>query len=312
MQGLDNLNLRLSYAGGNQEGRMQADKLKSLKKALLYSYQAATAILQDGREFKCLINPDKNRIDYEDKIISIPYRDICLNNDNNIEEDINLKVGDIFIWKETNTYWLIYLENIEEDAYFRAEIRRCNSEIEINGNKYKIYVRGPQKNDLVWNSKRDGVLLNDMNYDLKVYITKNEETEAFFHRFTKVYLKGKPWEVVSIDNITSNGIITVYLKETFSNSIEDEVNKNKKPDVITDSKISGDTIVYPYDIKEYSIVGETSGSWSISNTKKAEIISQTDTSIVLEIITGKSGEFNLIYNVAGKEPIVLPIVIKSL
>ena len=75
MQGLSNLNLRLSYSGGNQEGRMQTDKLKSLKKALLYSYQAATAILQDGREFKCLINPDKNKIDYEDKIISIPYKD---------------------------------------------------------------------------------------------------------------------------------------------------------------------------------------------------------------------------------------------
>jgi hypothetical protein len=46
---------------------------------LLYSYQAATAILEDGREFRCLINPDKNKPAYDNKIISIPYKDICLN-----------------------------------------------------------------------------------------------------------------------------------------------------------------------------------------------------------------------------------------
>ncbi|MGN0992905.1 MAG: hypothetical protein ACI4PE_03200 [Bacilli bacterium] len=102
MSGLDNLKARLLYNGGNQEGRMQSDKLRSLKKALLYSYQAATAILEDGREFRCLINPDKNKIDYEDKIISIPYKDICLNKDkledktSKGEEEINLQVGDIF------------------------------------------------------------------------------------------------------------------------------------------------------------------------------------------------------------------------
>lgn len=55
------------------------DKLRSLKKALLYSYQAATAILSDGREFRCLINPDKNKPAYDNKMLSIPFKDICLN-----------------------------------------------------------------------------------------------------------------------------------------------------------------------------------------------------------------------------------------
>ena len=130
MSGLDNLKTRLQYAGGkNQESRMQADKLKTLKKALLYSYQAATAVLEDGREFRCLINPDKLKQDYDDKIISIPYKDICLNKDkqektSEHEEEIGLQVGDVFCWKETNSYWLVYLQRYEEDAYFRAEIRK--------------------------------------------------------------------------------------------------------------------------------------------------------------------------------------------
>jgi hypothetical protein len=76
---LELMNKRLQYNGGNQEQRMIEGKLKTLKKALLYSYQAATAILPDGREFRCLINPDKNKPAYDNKIISIPYKDICLN-----------------------------------------------------------------------------------------------------------------------------------------------------------------------------------------------------------------------------------------
>ena len=76
---LELLNKRLQYQGGNQEQRFINDKLHGLKKALLYSYQAATAILSDGKEFRCLINPDKNKPAYDNKIISIPYKDICLN-----------------------------------------------------------------------------------------------------------------------------------------------------------------------------------------------------------------------------------------
>ena len=76
MSGLENLTKRLNYRGGNQEGRMQQRKLETLKKALIYSYQAATAKLSDGREFRCLINPDKLKTDYDNRIISIPFKDI--------------------------------------------------------------------------------------------------------------------------------------------------------------------------------------------------------------------------------------------
>ena len=101
MSGLDNLNKRLNYRGNNQQNRMISGKLASLKRALLYSYQAATAILEDGREFRCLINPDKLKTNYDDKIISIPFEDICLNSDK-IEktsegiQPIGIKTGDVF------------------------------------------------------------------------------------------------------------------------------------------------------------------------------------------------------------------------
>jgi hypothetical protein len=47
---IEELKQRLDYYGGdNQQDRMINDKLRSLKRSLLYSYQAATAILADGR-----------------------------------------------------------------------------------------------------------------------------------------------------------------------------------------------------------------------------------------------------------------------
>lgn len=100
MSGLDNLNSRLSYRGGvKQQDRMENGKLTSLRRALLYSYQAATAILADGREFRCLINPDKLKVDYEDKIISIPFEDTCLNEipgTGKKYQVIGMKAGDVF------------------------------------------------------------------------------------------------------------------------------------------------------------------------------------------------------------------------
>ena len=56
---LENLSTRVNYYGTHTKARMETDKLRSLKAALKNSYQRQTAILQDGREFFCLINPDK-------------------------------------------------------------------------------------------------------------------------------------------------------------------------------------------------------------------------------------------------------------
>ena len=102
MSGLDKLRMRLNYTGGiKQEDRFIKDKEYSLKKALLYSYQAETAVLADGREFRCLINPDRLKNDYDDKIISIPFKDICLNADKIGKtaeglQEIGMKAGDVF------------------------------------------------------------------------------------------------------------------------------------------------------------------------------------------------------------------------
>lgn len=198
MKSLETLQSRLKFNGGNaQQARMNESKLKSLKRALLYSYQAATAILSDGREFRCLINPDKLKYNYDDKIISIPFKDICLNADKIKRktmqdiENINMQPGDVFTWKENGSHWIVYSRRLEETAYFRAEIRRCDDTVEIDGKSYHIYVRGPEQLSLEWR-KGNYEMFNKENYTLMMYITKDAVTEDYFHRFTRIKIKDKP------------------------------------------------------------------------------------------------------------------------
>lgn len=321
MSGLDNLNTRVGYRGGKQQDRMINGKLASLKRALLYSYQAATAVLEDGREFRCLINPDKLKEDYDDKIISIPFEDICLNKPRVGKtsegiETIGMKTGDTFTWKETDTKWLVYLQRLEEKAYFRAEIRKCEESIEINGKPYWFFVRRYGQEDALWHTTK-GLSWNELNYSLLLYITKDEFTQSYFKRFQIIEFGGQPWEVQDINIYSTDGFVVVLLKEHYNNTIEEQVEQEKQQneEIPEDNnnaiKIEGNLIVYPYDEIEYSIIGATGGIWKINGTK-AKILNQTSEAVLVAITTGRSGEFELVYKRDGEEDIVTKVTIESL
>lgn len=326
---LDNMRKRLEYAGGNQQGRMNKDKLHSLKQALLYSYQAATAKLSDGREFRCLINKNKLSPDLDDKILSIPFKDICLN-----EQEIgtttegmvetNIKEGDVIEWKENGSHWLVLLQRLEETAYFRANIRRCRYEITLdNGKTYWASVRGPVEQNIQW-LQSGGNYINALNNTLMIYLTQNEETLQYFHRFTKVVINGQTWETQAIDNISTPGVIQVYLKEAANNTPETDIEKavenSINVDIVKEQEdiyIHGSEVVYPYDVKTYEIrnySGEP-GSWFIAEESRKNIVkiaSQDQTSATVQIITGRSAKFTLVYKTVDAIIATLEIDIDSL
>lgn len=320
---------RLNYmGGGNQQARMNKDKLKTLKKALLYSYQAATAILSDGREFRCLINPNKLSVDLDNKILSIPFKDICLNEDRvgtttQGEVETNIKEGDVIEWKENGSHWIVYLQRLEETAYFRADLRRCRHQIILeNGNKYWVYIRGPVEQSLVW-AQGGGNYINKLNNTLQMYITQNEETLKYFHRFAKIKLNGNTWEVQAIDNISTPGIIEVALKEYSNNTPKDDIEKAVQDsiDVIyVDEKqeeyVYGPIEVYPYEEHTYELRNSdlTEGQWQLSHMSRvnaAKIVSVDGLKVIIRILTGKSADIQLDF-VSTNRTISLPIEIKSL
>lgn len=312
MSELDNLSIRLNYMGGKTaESRFQTDKLRTLKKALLYSYQGATAVLEDDREFRCLINSDKLKNDYDNKILSIPFEDICLNSEflgiptSLAVQPTNVQVGDVFKWKETDTYWMVYLRYLEEDAYFRAEIRRCSSIATVNGKDYHVYLRGPIETTIRWNQKSN-IVWNNINYSAIIYIKQDEDTNSL-KRFDIIKIDGQNYEVQVVNRYTSGGILIVYLNEYYSNSIREENLEEGEEILISD--IQGKVKVSPFDITSYSI-DQNGGKWSLSNDK-ARILEESESDVTIEIVTGKSGEVELYYTKPSGLVFSLPITIDS-
>lgn len=307
MSGYDNLKKRLEYHGGNADGRMSQDKLRGLKQSLSYSYQDVTVVLEDGREFRALINPNKDDPNYDNKILSIPYEDICLNS-NRIEKT-NIKVGDTVTWKENNTHWLVHLQYLGEEAYFRAQIRRCDQQVEINGKKYWTFIKGSDTSVIDWNNK-EGIYFNNLNYKLIMYITKDENTFNNLHRFSKVKITeeftnlDKTWEVQGVNPYFGDGIIEVFLKEYFENELQDKVDKKRESSqnqiepTPTQAYIDGPKELEVYESATYIIKGLSGGDWYIVENNIERLYQQNKDSIVITIKANKSKNLIIRYKIA--------------
>ena len=296
---------RLDYIGGDIDGRNVKGKLKSMLGALQNSYQAEWITLneydeENSQRWRCLINPDKLKEDYDQKEISIEF-------------ESGLKEGDVFLWDRTNTHWIVYLQEYSEEAYFRANIRRCDYQINIGENKYWIYMRGPMETTIQWRSKHN-LNVNELNYTAVIYITKNEETLNFFERFKTIKMDGHNWEVNAVDRYSQKGIIEVALNETFDNEMED----NMLPNIIYTPEedtlvpyIDGPQIVYAFDENiVYTIKNAEQGKFVV-NCKDVKITNATETSCEISILTGKANSFNLIYKRENQDNVVLGVTIES-
>lgn len=165
-EGLDKMRIRLGWMGGNRDKRMVNEKYRSFSKALKDSYQGEWITLKDGEIFRCLINQNKLTEDYDQKTLSI---DFCS----------KVKEGDVFLWNRTKTHWIVLLQQLTEEAYFRGQIRRCDYKIAVDEEEYWIYLRGPQQTTEEWQTQHN-LAINGLNYTLMFYVTKNDTTKEFF------------------------------------------------------------------------------------------------------------------------------------
>lgn len=294
---------RLEYLGGDTDGRNVKGKLKSMLAALRDSYQAEWITLNEYDEekkarWRCLINPDKLKEDYDQKEISIQF-------------ESNLKEGDVFLWDRTKTHWIVYLQEYNEEAYFRANIRRCDYQIDIGDNKYWVYMRGPMETTIQWRSKHN-LNVNELNYTAVMYITKNEETLSFFDRFKIIKWDGHNWIVNAVDRYSQKGIIEVVLNEHFDNEMEDNmiIPEIIEPDIGT-PHIKGSQFVEPYAENLLYVVKNANNGTFIVNSTKVKLNNVTESSCEISILTGKSHSFDLIYRRNGKDDIVLNITVES-
>lgn len=228
LKGLDNLATRLNAAGGPvQQNRMIEQKRKTLQAATYYSYQGAKITpIGDDNVYQALINPNKLTLDYDEKIISTGF-------------ESQVKVGSVFRWENTGTYWIVYLQDLNELAYFRGRIRRCSHQInwvdENSGKECSTYISlvGPKNKEISSISKKN-FIMDTPNYDLSIIMPKTKDALEYFQRYATFYLTGLEqynkqkeicWRVEAVDTISSADIIEIYAKEYYSNPQEDDISK---------------------------------------------------------------------------------------
>ena len=301
MNNLKMMRKRLQYQGGNQEERMIKDKYNTFQKALLYSYQAAKVCKLGEEEIrKALINPDRIKQDYDDKILSIDYA-------------YGYKPGDIFLWGGTNTYWLVYLRELTEDAYFRAEIRRCKYQIQwINEEKELVntwcYIRGPVETKINYVQK-NGISLDTPNWTLELYMPANEENIAKFKdRYATFMFDGKSWEVQVSDSVSMEGVLQVIALEHYVNETLDNVEEGIEdyfevipvlPETGTEYMILGNTFIKPLFSEEYA-AEKPGGEWSILEPNRPITLDRNGEKLKLTWTAMTSGQFTLQYTIDGE------------
>lgn len=305
---------RLGYQGGNlQQDRMIADKRRTLMRAVQYSYQGASVqkqVKDDTADIvRALINPNKLKQDYDDKIISVSY-------------EHNYNVGDVFEWIGTNTYWLIYLQDLTELAYFRGDIRKCSNEIawEDEDGIHKTYaaIRGPVETKIDYIQKHS-ISVDNPNYSLNILMPKTDSAVKYFKRYSKFYLQGDKeynicWRVEAVDWISMPGILEINATEYYRNEIEDDVEAGLVGTLIAESVnpnsdrqeeiIQGETFIKPKRQYEYTYIGNTKGSWSVGKNIPVKLEPDGKT-VKLRWMDTYSGEFELSYADLFKKTIVV-------
>ena len=283
---------------------MIKDKRRSLDAAVWHSYQAAEVIKTDAEDRKpvrALINPNKLKADYDDKIISVGY-------------EYNFKVGTVFEWLGTNTYWLVYLQDLTELAYFRGDIRKCTYQIawEDEDGLHSTYaaVRGPVETKINFIQKH-GVSVDVPNHSLSILMPKNEDTLSYFKRYKKFYLQGDDtcWRVEATDWISTPGILEVIAVEYYANETEDNIDngivgglieeiKDPNGEEVAEIDIVGDTFIKPKKSYQYTFSGTNSYTWYVDDKNypiKLEYDNNDPRIVNLTWTAGYSGQFVLHY-----------------
>lgn len=262
---------RMQANGGNlQQERMIKDKRRSLDRAVQYSYQAAEIKKLnafDNESIRVLINPNKLKPDYDDKILSVGF-------------EHGFKCGDVFEWVGTNTHWIVYLQDITELAYFRGDIRKCSYEIawEDEDGKHSTFaaVRGPVETRIN-GSIMHSISIDKPNYTLNLILPANEATLKYFKRYNKFYLQNNNicWRVEATDWLSTPGVLEVHAIEYYANEMEDDINNGVVGGLIVtpespntpqeEQQIQGEIFIKPKKTYVYEFKGFVSDYWTVGH-----------------------------------------------
>ena len=272
---------RIRFTGGaSPQDRILQGKKDGFKNALLYGSNSQTIVHNDN-EYKVLINDNKITQNYDEKIISSPHEAL-------------IKSGDIVYWKETNSYWIVYLEDISELAYTNAYIRKCyySPIVETSEGKVKVWAAAFGNEDLAITSQiKSNMAIDSSNRTLQILIPNSVENNFIFKRYKKFVLDGITWEIQLVNAIDLQNVLIIYAQEDIS-FIEDKPIENED---MTSGSIKGKLIIKPLETTTYIVSDKTPlSTWAIDN-KNVSIVDIKDREITIKWTSSKSGDFLIGY-----------------
>jgi hypothetical protein len=110
---------------------------------------------------------------------------------------------------------------------------------------------------------------------------KNEDTLAYFKRYSKFYLNGDKtcWRVEAIDWISTPGVLEVSAIEYYANDTEDDIENGivggliVEPEIPeSDSEIIGETFIKIKKRYKYEFKGSMACEWSVSEGAPVKLI----------------------------------------
>lgn len=272
---------RIRFTGGpNPKDRILQGKKEGFESALLYGAHSQTIVHNDN-EHKVLINDNKLTQNYDEKIISAPH-------------EVKIKTGDIIYWKETNSYWIVYLGDISELAYTNAYMRKCYYEPIVSTSEGPVKVRAAvfgNEDTLIQSTIKTQVSVDTSKLTLQLLIPNTVENNYIFKRYKKFVLNGVSWEIQAVNSIDLQNILIVYAQEDIS-FIEDKPIENED---MTSGSIKGKLVIKPLEVTTYKVSDNTPlNKWAIDN-KNISIVNIKDREITIKWTSTKSGEFLIGY-----------------
>lgn len=320
---MENLELLRARAGAavndRQHNRMVRDKARSFHRALLYSYQHAWVKKDepDAQWVLALINPDKVKFDYDEKIISIDW-------------EHNYQPGTSFEWpKESGIHWLILKQELTELAYFRGNCRRAQWIEAVDPDTKEKFgswmaVRGPVETKINTIQKHN-IAADVPNLTLHVYVQRNEKTERALERYQRFEFENRFWKVQTIDVISTPGIIEFTAEEDYEchgdEYLVEPTDPNPPKENLYDVSIDGEVFIKPRQTAIYKVNRRITGTWTIESTSQNKDIDDVvdwkvnteDNSLSVTWLPMVSGEFAIVFhNDMLSEDLRKTIVVESL
>ena len=289
---------RIQHNNDSSQKRQIENKQKTLKNAIKTSYFRANVVnlFKDKKFTANIYESDKNN---DNKIIS------CFVQDSEVD------IGSVLFWEETNTYWMITDQDLNELAYFEGTLEKCQ-DYQIETIKGKVRTWGVVKVNPSWSDKKfDKTLVRHNSSTLELKIPNVNKNIEYFKEGELFTIKNSTWSILTVDNLSDDNIIIITALK-HANDVDGYLEKKmeEKISVNDNTYIDGPNEIYPLDTNIYRITNpEIEGFWSVPDNKFITKNINNDNELIITWNNARKREnFTITYGKYSKEIVVSSLV----